>query len=33
MIERDGNIPALDERVVELDIARSVAAGPRAEAA
>jgi len=33
MIERDGNIPALDELVAELDIARSVAAGPRAEAA
>ena len=33
MIERDGNIPALDVLVAELDDARSVAAGPRAEAA
>ena len=33
MIERDGNIPALDALVAELDVARSVAAGPLAEAA
>jgi uncharacterized protein (UPF0276 family) len=33
MIERDDNIPALDELVAELDLARAIAAGPLAEAA
>ena len=33
MIERDGNMPSLDELVAELDVARSIAAVPLAEAA